>query len=319
MLEENSYAYSVLLLLAVFIIKALLVRVMPYEPLQFFTFYCEKLAHKVNKAKNSQQQRVVAGAIAIIITLPILILILWLFADFIAVSWMWESLLLYIALGAPSLSHTSNQVSQALINNNNEEAKSFLSPWVLRDTQPLSSMGLSKASIEMLILRTSQSIIGVSFYFIIGGGLWALTYRLLLEMHYSWNVKQSYFKDFGQVVAQLTHILQWLPCRLFTLILLLSTIGKNSRQCIKASFADYFTLNNNTLLQALACMLNVQLGGVAMYKGIKLRRVAFNAKGRQPQPSDIQSTIKITRLCLVVFGLVLLTTSIVPWIITLPS
>lgn len=318
MFEEGSYTYSVILLFSVFLIKAIFTRIMAHEPLQVFRFYCEQLAGKVNKPQNSQSQRVVAGTVSIIITLPPLIVILWLFADFIVVSWMWEALLLYIALGAPSLNHTSQKISQALMQNQNDNAKSLLSPWVLRDTSPLSSMGLSKATIEMLVLRTSQSLIGVSFYFLIGGGLCAVIYRLLLEMHYSWNPKQNNFKDFGRVITTLTNVLQWLPTRLFILMLIFSAIGKNAYQCIRTSSPYWFRLNNNALLQTLASMLNIQLGGVAMYQKSKLRRLGFNISGRQPQVSDITHVIKIMRLSMLVFALILLSTSIVPWLITLP-
>lgn len=318
MIEEHSYTYYVILLFSLFIIKVILSRIVPHEPLQAFRFYCTQLALKVNKPANSQQQRVVAGAVAMLITLPPILLILWLFADFIAINWMWEALLLYMALGSPSVFKDSAHIADALIDNNKVAAKSVLSRWVLRDSQVLSNMGLAKATIEMLLLRTSQGIIGVGFYFIIGGGLCALAYRLLLEMHYSWNSKQPEFTHFGKTVSTISNILQWFPSRLFTLVLIISSLGRNALACLKGSSHSWFSLNNNALLQSFAVMLNIQLAGVAMYSKHKVRRVAFHTTGRAPEPIDINNALTSIRLCLVILALSLLTTAILPWLLTQP-
>jgi adenosylcobinamide-phosphate synthase len=40
-------------------------------------------------------------------------------------------------------------------------------------------------------------------------------------------------------------------------------------------------------MNCLALSLQTKLGGVAMYDGIKCRKISFNEQGRQPEPSDI--------------------------------
>lgn len=79
----------------------------------------------------------------------------------------------------------------------------------------------------MQLLRTLQQGYTVAIIFLIAGPLAALSYRLLLEMHYCWNTKLISHKYFGLYSKHLVNLLQWLPVRVFSLLLLFTSIGKN--------------------------------------------------------------------------------------------
>lgn len=283
----NEFSLCVLLLLGVSLLKIITTRFIAHEPLNAFRFYCARLADKVNKPQNSSRQQTIAGLVAIFVTLLPIVTILWLFEAFIEVVWVWQALLLYIALGATGLDRDSKNIALALSSNQKYAAKQQLNPWVLRETDQLSSLGISKACIEAQLLRSIQQSFAVACYFIVAGPLAAITYRLLVEMHYSWNIKQPNFKNFGQYIHQLVNILQWLPTRLFTIILLLSALGQNLLLYFRLLKPHFFALNNNIAIYTLALILEVRIGGVAMYQGIKLRKESFNDHARQPEPKDI--------------------------------
>lgn len=223
----SSFSYQLLILLVVIVAKATISHFIPHEPLRFFQFYCQKLSDKVNKSKNSPQQQTIAGFISVLVTLLPISIILYLFEAFIDVNILWQGLLLYIAIGSFGLAHINKTIAQALIAKQNYFAKQTLKPWVLRETEPLSSLGLSKSSIEMQLLRTLQQGYTVAIIFLIAGPLAALSYRLLLEMHYCWNTKLISHKYFGLYSKHLVNLLQWLPVRVFSLLLLFTSIGKN--------------------------------------------------------------------------------------------
>ncbi len=285
--QLNDFSFNVLLLLATILIKALLSRYIQTEPLRFFSWYNQLLAKKVNKPQNSAQQQNIAGIVASLITLLPIIIILWLFEDFIALPWMWHALLLYLALGNFRLSKTIVDIKQALLAKQTHLAKQTLKPWVLRDVDNLSTMGIAKASIEMQLLRYLQHYFVIAFYFLSVGSLMALTVRLIIDMHYCWNTKQSNFQYFGKFIAHLTIIVQWLPLRVFSLLMLISTLTYNFT--LNATiFKKYcFQFNNNIVMAILAIILNIKLAGVASYEGEKLRRTSFNEQGQQPQNNDI--------------------------------
>jgi len=287
LIEISPFTYSIVILYGVILVKFLASYVAHHEPLGFFRLFCDQLAIKVNKSNNGARQRSISGFIGILVTLTPLIIILWLFEAFVEAAWLWQGFLLYLALGNLHLSKTSKEIAKLIVANKNFEAKQLLNPLVLRETQQLSPLGLSKSCIEMLLLRAMQSLFTVSVIFIMLGPLAALSTRLLIEMHYSWNNKQKNFQHFGNSVAILVNIIQWLPSRIFSLVLLFSCIGKNFTLYSRLSRNYFFQLNNNYPLSLFALSLEIKLGGVAMYQDTKLRKISFNDHGRQPQATDI--------------------------------
>jgi len=288
----SSFSYQLLTLLVVMGCKAIISHFIRHEPLQFFQFYCKKLGDKVNKPQNSPQQQTIAGLIAILVTLLPIAIILYLFEAFIEVKILWQALLLYFAIGSFGLTRINKTIAQALVAKQNYFAKQTLKPWVLRETEPLSSLGLSKSSIEMQLLRTLQEGYAVAIIFLIAGPLTAISYRLLLEMHYCWNTKLVSYNYFGLYSKRLVNLLQWLPVRVFSILLLFTSIGKNFVLFWRLCKQHFFQLNNDIALLLLALNLEIKLGGVALYNNqnqekLKLRKVSFNDLARQPQITDI--------------------------------
>jgi adenosylcobinamide-phosphate synthase len=288
----SPFSYQLLILLTAIICKGFISHFSLHEPLRFFQFYCQKLSDKVNKPKNSPQQQAISGLVAILITLLPIAAILWLFEAFIEVDFLWQCFLLYLAIGAFGLSQINKSIAQALVAKQSYLAKQMLRPWVLRATEPLSSLGLSKAAIEMKLLRTLQQGYAVAVIFLMAGPLAAISFRLLLEMHYCWNTKLEKFSHFGLHSKLIVNLLQWLPIRIFSLLILFTSIGKNFRLFWRLSKKHFFQLDNNIALLLLALSLEVKLSGVAMYAkadgvNTKLHKISFNDLARQPQVTDI--------------------------------
>jgi len=288
----SSFSYQLVILLIVISAKATINHFISHEPLQFFQFYCQKLSDKVNKPHNSPQQQTISGLVAILVTLLPIAVILYLFEAFIEVNILWQALLLYFAIGSFGLTETNKTIAQALVAKQSYFAKQTLKPWVLRETEPLSPIGLSKSSIEMQLLRTLQQGYTVAVIFLIIGPLTAISYRLILEMHYCWNTKLVQHRYFGLYSKHLVNLLQWLPVRIFSLLLLFTSIGKDFVLFWRLCKQYFFQLDNNIALLLLALNLEVKLGGVALYQHSnqdkqKLNKASFNDLARQPQITDI--------------------------------
>lgn len=308
--QLSPFIITTLVMFATLGVKWLLTILIPHQPLSFFAFYCEQLAKKVNKTANATSQQKVAGFLAMSITLIPIIIILWLFEDFIVVPVLWQSLILYVALSGTDTFALSKRVAKSLAANQNYEAKQALSNVVLRQTENLSTLGLSKACIEMQVLRISQQIVTVCFFFLAFGPLAALTVRLLIEMHYCWNVKEERFKDFSTVLHFLVQILLWIPTRFFAIAIWFGTIGRNAFLNWRLIFRQLFALDSSAVLHISALSLGCKLGGVAMYSGQKLRKVSFNDHGKQPEISDIihmSSKLKQGLLVLTIFVVIAIT------------
>jgi adenosylcobinamide-phosphate synthase len=278
----------------------------------FFRFYCQQLAKKVNNENNSDTQRKVAGFIATLITIPPLVIIVWLFEAFIVVPILWQSILLFVSLGVFNLNRLGLEIANTLSAQDKYQTKQLISPWLCRDSYQLSPIGISKACIEMLLLRKLQQQFTVGFFFIFIGPLAALTFRLLLETHYSWNIKQHKFHTFGQFINHTINILQWLPGRVFLLLLIFTSINKSTVLFLRLIKKQFFKANNSIILNYLSYLLGVKLGGVAMYNKKKVQRSSFNEQGQQPQPKDIITTIKQLNLMMALaLGILISITTII--------
>jgi len=294
LIQMPVFAENIILLLLVILVKSLLCKVSPHEPFRFFRFYCLRLADKVNNANKSLQQQQIAGLIATVITLVPIVVILSLFETLIEVTLVWNSLLLYLALGSFGIQQLATKVAQAIAVNDKYQAKQLLATQVLRDTEQLSSVGICKACIEMTLLRTIQQQFVVAFVFLAIGPLAALSYRLLLEMHYSWNSKQHGYFHFGKIVHAVVNAMQWLPVRVFLFLQVLITLNQPFVLYWRLVSGHFFRNNNNIVVNYLAYTLTIKLGGVAMYNLHKIRRISFNEQGQQPEAKDIIKACKHT-------------------------
>jgi adenosylcobinamide-phosphate synthase len=281
------FSLDLIIMLVVLVINAVISYFSLHQPLRFFQFYCSQLANKVSRVNNSVEQQTLAGCLALLITMAPIVIILWLFADFVAVDALWQGLLLYLALGPISLGKITKSTAQALVTNKTYQAKQLLAPWLLRDVQQLSILGLSKATIEMQLLRITQQVYVVCFIYLCAGALSALSYRLILEMHYCWNTKLTKFHYFGLFSQRLVKILQWLPSRLMALLMLSTSLKSNSVLSWRLTRVYFFKFNDNFVIATHALALGVRLGGVAKYDHQKLRKITFNDLARQPEPRDI--------------------------------
>ncbi|ALO36209.1 cobalamin biosynthesis protein CbiB [Colwellia sp. MT41] len=285
--ELMPFSYHVLILMVVLVIKFTVSHFVAHEPLRIFQFYCLQLGNKVNNSHHSTQQQTIAGLLALLLTLVPIAFILWLFADFVAVDYLWQGLLLYFALGSLNLGSINKTIAQALVARQNYLAKQILQPWLLRTTAPLSPVGLSKSAIEMQLLRSLQQVYVVSLVFVTCGPLAAFSYRLMLEMHYCWNTKLVKFKHFGFYPQLFIQLIQWLPSRLMALLILLTSLGQGTLLSWRLTRGHFFQLNNNFIIAVHAYVLVVKLGGVAMYQEEKLRKITFNDLAKQPEPQDL--------------------------------
>lgn len=313
----SPYLYSsAVILLLVLALKAIVGLFTTHQPLSFFSFYCQRLADKVNKASNSARQQNISGLIAILVTLTPIIAILWLFETFIELPWLWHGLLLYLALGNIGLSKVNKSIARELVANNTYQAKQAIAPFVLRQTEQLSVLGLSKACIEMQVLRSSQLLVCVGFYYLMFGPLVALSFRLLLEMHYVWNIKIIRYVHFGAAVNHIVKLLQWLPSRVFAIVLLIGTIGQNTLLNWRLTRSKFLQIGNGLLLHILALGLEIKLSGVAMYQGQKLRKASFNDHARQPQATDIIHANKRINYALYICVLLVMMAAIISYAIS---
>ena len=288
-----------------------------YQPLLVVRQAAHGLANRVNKSGYSKQQLFISGSLAmLVLVLPLLALA----AAFASLSeWpeFWHALLLYCCLDWQNQRQQALLLSESIEKQQLSLARDLIKPLVLRQSQQLSEVGLCKASIESLTLRLAKQWVGVLFWFLIGGGLAALAYRLLLELQQSWNPKQPGFAEFGQPVSRLLALAAWLPQLLTGVLLAILQNWRASRYYRELAKAGDYTLPQRWLLAASSAALQRNLAGPRYYSNTKQRRIRFGP-ATEPNALDIQRFLHISRqvqqavVLLIASGWVLLMVAVYP-------
>ncbi|WP_051219709.1 cobalamin biosynthesis protein CobD/CbiB [Rheinheimera baltica] len=305
---EGLSAYPALVVLVV-VVARLLPMPPQYHPLTLFRLLAQQLGKKVNPdPSRSRQQLMISGALAIlVIWLPIMALLYSLYW-FSELPLVLDALLLYCSLDW----HTQQQ--QALVIQRQlqacqltlarEQAKQLL----CRRTASLSEMGLSKALIESLTLRSARQLIAVCCWFLIGGGLAAIGYRLLIEMHQQWNIKRSAHRYFGVTIALLANLTSFIP-KLISVSLLAFQHG--ILQCYRQCRQPKMNLSSGSywLLCCASVAVQRNIGGPVFYNEHKLQRSKM-LQGTDPKPTDIARIIKRLHFVHLYLYVLIMTTSL---------
>lgn len=173
-------------------------------------------------------------------------------------------------------------------------ARQLASPLLLRKTDKLSELGLSKALIESASLRFASQYLAVLCWYLLGGALLALAYALVQAMAQQWSVKLHQNKHFGLCSALLYAIGQLPGLWLAALLLVLQSSFINSLNILRQSTGGYFRRSQALLLRLTAAKLNVNLGGPAYYAQQKVQRERLQA-AHEPTSADIQRFLHLLR------------------------
>ncbi len=177
---------------------------------------------------------------------------------------------------------------------------------VSRETGGMEEGEVVVATLESLLENGCDAIFGVLFWFLLLGAEGALLYRLVNTLDALWGYRNERYFSYGWGAARLDELLNWVPARLtaVTYLLVGSWLGgwRGWRGCrVRKS-------PNATLVMAVgAGALGVQLGGVAVYGGVRVENPLLGV-GPRPVLGDIERGVLLVRRSVwlwAVFSLVL--------------
>ena len=249
------------------------------------------LQQKVNpwrRAEPSRQKQ--AGLLALIIMLLPLLLIAFALPRLFHPSWLVNTLLLWLAFAWTPIRRDARRIAAALDNDDKQSARELLQPWLLRNTNALSNVGIAKGCIEMLLLRALRNRLLVLLWFVLVGPLAALGARACAELARLWNCKCQHSRYFGRAASQLLRLLE-APALWLTILLL--KIRRPQPITIEEARSP-IGQHTGLLLRHAAASLHLRLGGPVLYDGEKQRRPRYSS-GREPDSDSIRATLSLLR------------------------
>ena len=241
-----------------------------FHPLTFAKLIAQGMAYKVSARRPSNAlQQIIAGTLAPLVLLIPFLTVLALMVYLAEYPIFFECLLLLIALRFEPVMLLSKKVEQALKLGKKVLARHQLQTLVLRKTTNLSSLGMTKACIESLLLRFNHQYCTVLIVYLAGGGIAALCYRLLFEFSHCWHGRLARFEYFAKPVRVIVDIIQWLPARLSACCFILVQNLVLAWRAFKSKSLHHQT--RFFLLNLQGAALGVQLSGPLYYEDKKYR------------------------------------------------
>ncbi|AVH27039.1 cobalamin biosynthesis family protein [Vibrio diabolicus] len=247
------------------------------HPITLWRKLAEQLANKVNN-NHSYSQSLTSGSLALgLMLLPCLILLIAV-EPFVWQVPLYELVLLIIALDWRNSEALTKQLVTSMSREDKAQCRQLLRPYLNRDTDSLSIIGIGKASSEAVIMGYSRNVIGVLFWYALAGGIGALMYRLTTELARVWSPSRRQYLPFGKPAVQLVAALDIIPLRLFAILL---AVGKNVSNVLSGvqQQANSWPLPGPAwVLCTIGHKLQLSLCGPAIYQGIRAERAKIGGR-----------------------------------------
>lgn len=257
-----------------------------YQPWPLLRVLAEHVAAKVNKASDSPAQQRLAGMLALLVVVVPLLTLAWTFRHLSEWPAGFDALLLYLCLDHRHFSSQVATIAGSLQRQQLQLAKDQLQPLVRRDCGQLSATGLAKAGIEVLAQRQLRHFAGVLFWFLVGGALAALLWRLLVELQQAWSGKITQQRVFGSAIGWVSRLMLWPVYWLQGALVALLFRFIPSVRYFRASQQAGLPAAERWYLSAWSAGLQRNLAGPVMYQGVKIRRERIGPQ-QAPELADL--------------------------------
>lgn len=275
-----------------------------FHPLVIFGNLANKLEKKFNKG--SHQQQLVGGLIAwclLVLPLPLLyLLLLWILPVYLIL--LVNIYIVYWAVALNSLNLHGMQIYNPLNNNDLSQAQHFCSYIVSRDTSQLDAQEISRATTESMLENGHDGVTATLIYFVIGGAPLVIIHRLSNTLDAMWGYRTEQYHYFGKFSARMDDLLGFLSGKitalLFSIIGLFNGTGKQALINAYSQSQSYKSHNGGWVMASGATVMNVCLGGSAVYFG-KTVHSPLLGQGDIVQSKHIKASLTLVKQAVVLW------------------
>ncbi|BAK76661.1 cobalamin biosynthesis protein CobD [Pseudogulbenkiania sp. NH8B] len=256
--------------------------------------WLERRLYPAAPAQETEQRMRLRGAIGIALLLIPFTLLAALLAWLPFIGVFYSVVLLYLAIGAKSLTQHAEAVIEALERHDLPLARQRVGMIVSRDTSQLSKQDVARATIESVLENGSDAIFAALFWFLLLGAPGAVLYRLANTLDAMWGYRNERYLHFGWAAARFDDVLNFIPARLTALTYIALGDRRAGWACWRAQAPTWYSPNAGPVMAAGAGALGVALGGAASYHGQLKARPALGLE-RAPDCGDIRRAVRLVQ------------------------
>lgn len=231
-----------------------------------------------------------------------------------------EAVFVFFLFSSATLRIEARKIEKSLREETIEESRKRLSMIVGRQTDELTKEEIMNATIETVAENTSDGIIAVGFYLILGkmlsiGILLAVLFKAINTMDSMVGYQSDKYKDFGFFAAKIDDLVGIIPARLSGMFYILTGFGYPQKRAWEIFVRDrknHKSPNAAHCEAAVAGLLGIQLGGDHYYFGKLVHKDSIGDSVRKVEIEDIKRTnnlmvrVSILNILLVVLSVYLM-------------
>lgn len=210
---------------------------------------------------------------------------------------------LFASMAATSLKKEASKVGKALLANNLNEGRKYLSWLVGRDTAELTEEEVIKGAVETVAENTIDGVLAPLFYIVVGFIIGypvqvVFLYKTVNTLDSMVGYIQKPYTHIGYVSAKMDDLFNYIPARIGSFIMLLaggvlSMDQHNGRYIWRRDCRNHKSPNAGYPEAVVAGLLNIQLGGTHTYFGQVLEKPTIGERIRAVKVTDIGDTCRI--------------------------
>jgi adenosylcobinamide-phosphate synthase len=214
--------------------------------------------------------------------------------------WGVSVLLAYATLAARCLQKEASRILRDLHEDDLVSARRHLAGIVGRETSHLSEVEVIRATVETVAENTSDGVVAPLFYLLVGGPPLAMAYKAVNTLDSMVGYKAERFRDLGLFPARLDDVLNYIPARITGLLMVIASFFLLESVQLRHAFGimvrdgrKHPSPNAGIPEAAAAGALNVQLGGVNIYEGIRNEKPVIGDPLRPLSPDSIAGAVRL--------------------------
>ncbi len=230
--------------------------------------------HRFNRRPQQAGRSVALGGISAVLLIAPVVAVAVLLQELLsgwAALWV-QAAVLWLAIALRGLAEHGKAVSDALLQENGEQAREAVRRIVSRDAESLSDSGVAAAAAESMLENGADAVFASLFWFLVAGLPGVVLHRLVNTLDAMWGYRNERYLYFGRFAARLDDLMGWVPARLTALTYALMGNTRLGMSCWFRQGKTWDSPNAGPVMAAGAGALGVSLGGPAPYaNGVKQR------------------------------------------------
>jgi len=269
-----------------------------FHPLILFGNIAQFIEQKLNQG--SKTRRFLSGILAwCVLIMPLPLLYIWLMLILPSFALLVLNIyIVYWAVALNSLNLHGMQIYQPLTENNLDQARHYCSYIVSRDTSELDQQAISRATTESMLENGHDGVTATLIYFFLGGAPFVIIHRLSNTLDAMWGYRNEQFNYFGKFSARMDDLLGFVSGKitalLFVVIGLFKRTGKQALVNAYQQSKNYKSHNGGWVMASGATVLNVCLGGRAIYFGESVDSPQLG-EGETVQSKHIKASLTLVK------------------------